>query len=201
MESGYLVLYPRTDIERRGDRWVVVEDHPGVARDWTDICQDYPELKSPRLDFDINNPGHWYFINLKEADAGAFSEIAKYVAKGSELAAKGELVIEYLFAIKGRRLLDTFGAWRGKLDVDGKTGRVEEIVDAPEDDGPAPRRGECPWPTCPEPQVHDWGFVGYGPPDSSRVEDLVWERETRSFMVLTSARGQPPPSPEIAGGG
>lgn len=92
--------------------WEVVKGHAGLAREFTDVCQRYPELRSPRLDFNLDNPDHWYFVDIRQADAyGAVDEVVKYLAKGSEIVNGGAgAVVDFLEAFKGRRTIQPFGS-------------------------------------------------------------------------------------------
>lgn len=195
MDSPWIAHYPQTDIKPVGGEWVfradngfgrsgwvpvvpeggfvgwaVVKKHPGLAREFTAVCQKYPELRSLRLDFNLDNPDHWYFIDIRQADSyGAVSEVVKYIAKGSEIVKGGAAaVVDYLKAIKGRRMIQPFGNLYG-VDVEGE--EEEEPPEAP---------GECPYEDCPSPAKHEWEFVGFGP------SDWALERDSRtgSYRVV-----------------
>ena len=85
-------------------------------------------------------------VDLRSVGAGLAAELCKYVAKGSQVVRAGaRAVLDFLSAMKGRRLLQPFGNLYG-IDLDAEDmGEVEEPS----------RLGECPWPGCPEP-----GLVG-----------------------------------------
>jgi len=158
VDADWVAQYPQWDIvPRQGAKgqwlkrpWAVGEKHPGLAREFTRQCQRFSWLRSPRLDFDLDNPEHWYFVDLRQAGVGVAAELAKYVAKGSQVVGAGAgAVVEYLFAIKGHRLIQPFGSLYGEeLDDDG------ESTEAPV------RNGECPYDDCPEPGRAEWLHLG-----------------------------------------
>jgi len=145
-------------------RWVVVKKHPGLAREFTAVCQKFSALRAPRLDFNIDCPEHWYFVDIRQADSGAVAEVVKYIAKGSEIVNGGPgAVVAFLKAIKGRRMIQAFGSL---FDVD-----LEPEPDEGYDPG---ARGECPYEDCPAPAVHEWEFINFGP------GDWVLDRDSRT---------------------
>jgi len=183
VDSDWVAHYPQWDIvPRRGEMgqwlrrpWKVVERHPGLAREFTWLCQGSESLKSPRLDFDIDNPEHWYFVDVRVANVGVADELAKYVAKGSQVIRAGTwAVVAYLRAMKGKRLLQPFGSLYG-VDF----GDEEEPVEPPV------REGECPYDDCPEPGRVDWKFDSWGYPDGLQLEHNL---ETGTSRLV-------PPSP------
>lgn len=161
VDAGWVAHYPQWDIERKGKRWVVTKRHPGLAREFTRICQKFSSWKSPRLDFDINNPDHWYFVELRSGDAGLGGELCKYVAKGSQVVRAGaNAVLDFLLAVKGQRLLQPFGNLYG-TDVDAEDVGV----------GLEPSRpGECPWLDCVEPGRMEYEFYSYRIPEGCQLE-------------------------------
>jgi len=177
MDGPWLAQYPQMDIKRVGDRWSVVKKHPGLAREFTEVCQKYPELRSPRLDFDLDNPDHWYFIDIRQADSyGAVAEVVKYIAKGSEIVKGGPAaVVAFLKAIKGRRMIQPFGSLYG---VDLEEEEDSELPEAP---------GECPYEDCPAPSVCEWEFVHFGPGDCQLEKDS----RTGSYRVVGLIRDGP----------
>jgi len=180
VDAGWVAHYPQWDIERRGKRWVVMQRHPGLAREFTRICQKSPSWKSPRLDFDIDNPDHWYFVDLRVGDAGLANELCKYVAKGSQVVRAGaKAVLDFLLAMKGRRLIQPFGNIYG-VDVDAE--------DMDESQEPL-RAGECPWPECPEPGRMQYEFHSHGIPEKCQLE---FDFETGQHRVVMARDGPKP---------
>jgi len=183
VDSGWVAHYPQWDIvPQRGSKgqwlkspWKVMARHPGLAREFTRICQEFPGLKSPRLDFDLDNPDHWYFVDLRVADQGVAQELGKYVAKGSQVVRAGAgAVVEYLFAMKGKRLIQPFGNLYGvSLDQEDEANEVPE------------REGDCPYDDCPDPSVHEWAFVQYGFPQ----EALAFNRATGTCRLVFQGDG------------
>jgi hypothetical protein len=50
----------------------------------------------------LDCPEDWLLVNIRSADYGAISEIAKYVAKGDEIVQAGPVkIVEYLLARQG----------------------------------------------------------------------------------------------------
>lgn len=154
LDSPWIAHYPQTDIKRVKRHWVVVNNHPGLAREFTKVCQAFPEFRSPRPDFNIDDPNDWYFVDIRRADKyGAVAEVVKYIAKGAELVQGGpSAVVDFLMAIKGRRMIQGFGSLYN-VDLDPEP---DEGVDAS-------ARGECPYVECPSPSVPEWEFVNFGP--------------------------------------
>jgi len=178
VDSPWIAHYPQWDIKWVDGRCVVVKKHPGLAREFTIACQKFEELRSPRLDFNRDDPDHWYFVDLRRADVGAVAEVVKYIAKGSEIIEGGPAaVVDFLKAIKGRRMMQTFGSLHG-VDLE------EEELDGEID---AMARGECPYEDCPAPSVHEWEFVNFGP------GDWVLDRDSRtgSYRIVGLARDGP----------
>ena len=145
----------------------LVVRQPGLAREFTRVCQGYPELREighcladRHGGFDLDCPDCWYFVDLRQADLGVADEIAKYVTKGSQVVKAGpRAVLDYLFSMKGKRLVQTFGNLYG--------------VDLEADDEPSEtplRDGECPWEDCPYPGLHEWEHVVMGYPDGFSLE-------------------------------
>jgi len=171
VDASWVGQYPQWDIERRGKRWVVTQRHPGLAREFTRICQKFPSWKSSRLDFDIDNPDHWYFVDLRVGGAGLADELCKYVVKGSQVVRAGaKAVLEFLLAMKGRRQIQPFGNLYG-TDVD-----AEDI-----DETEPSRPGECPWPECPEPARMEYEFHSHGMPENCQLE---FDYETGQYRVV-----------------
>ena len=158
VDSPWIAHYTCWDIKRVGERWVVDKKHEGLARAFTVACQKYPELSfgtlRPELGkFDADNPNHWYYVELRRADSGAVAEVVKYIAKGSEIVAGGSgALVDFLAAIKGRRMIQPFGSL---YDVD--------LDDSEDEDWEAEAEGECPYDDCPAPGTHKWEFVNFGP--------------------------------------
>lgn len=175
--NPWLPRYPQTDIKWTGRKWSVVKKHKGLAREFTDICQKFSALQSSRPDFDIDNPDHWYFVDIRQADTyGSVSEIVKYIAKGVELVNGGAAVmVQFLHAIKGRRMVQPFGCFLG--------------VDLDEDDGSEPPEApfDCPYEDCPAPSASDWQFVHFGPGDWQLEKD----DRTGSYRITGLARDGP----------
>jgi hypothetical protein len=194
LDGEFLAQYPMTDIDRRAGQWVVKQEHPGLARLWTMECQGmrrqadgkmaprYPTLY--RKGINVDCPEDWYLVNIKAADYGAISEIAKYVAKGDEIVQAGPgKIVEYLNARRNRRMLQGFGSMYkvAFMEDEGE----EEAYEAPT----AP--GECPYSDCPEPRQPAWEFVCTGPPDG-------WEptRDNRTGRYRLHLEGLAPPESE-----
>lgn len=97
-------------------------------------------------------PEDWYLVNIKAADYGAISEIAKYVAKGDEIVQAGPgKIVEYLNARRNRRMLQGFGSmYKVAFMEDEGEEEAYEATTAP---------GECPYSDCPEPRQPAWEFV------------------------------------------
>jgi len=190
VDAGWVAHYPQTDFVpgKKGKKgqwlkrpWVVVKRHPGLAREFTRECQAYPELanlgycKDGRShasghEFDAC-PGCWYFVDLRTANKGVAKEVAKYVVKGSQVVNAGaDAVVDYLHAMKGKRLVQPFGnLYKVKLEIEEE----EDLEDAY-------RPGECPWADCPRPRVAEWIFVGLGFPEFGVLEH---DKATGSFRV------------------
>ena len=185
VDSPWIAQHPQWDIKRGKGRWLVVKKHPGLAREFTIACQKFPELRSPRLDFDRDNPDHWYFVDLRRADSGAVAEVVKYIAKGSEVVGGGPgAVVAFLGAIKGRRMIQPFGSLYD-VDLEG-----EELAD--EFDVSA--RGECPYDDCPAPAACEWSFVQFGPGDNVLDRDArIGSYRELGLAPLGRARDGPGP--------
>jgi len=176
----------RTDIERVGP-WEVVKVHGGLAREWTAVCQNFPELKSPRSDFDIDNPDYWYFVDIRKADLNVAAEAVKYIAKGSQIVAAGAgALVEFLMAIKGRRMIQAFGSLES-LHIDAKKGIVDEFGEEIRDGRPL--AGCCPWPEpeCPDRAAQDWEFLCRGELESSLGVTHEFDADTGSYRVIVGA--------------
>ena len=189
LDGDFIAQYPMTDIVRRAGQWVVKQEHPGLARLWTMECQGmrrqdgksvprYPTLW--RQGINVDCPEDWYLVNIKAADYGAISEIAKYVAKGDEIIQAGPgKVVEYLNARRGKRMLQGFGSMYKVAFIEDEEEEAYEAPTAP---------GECPYPDCPEPRQPAWEFVCTGPPDG-------WEstRDNRTGRYRLHPEGLAPP--------
>ena len=191
LDGDFIAQYPMTDIFRRAGQWVIKQDHPGLARLWTMECQGmrrqggkrvprYPSLYRDGIDVDC--PEDWYLVNIRAADYGAISEIAKYVAKGDEIVSAGPgKIVTYLMARQGKRMLQGFGSmYNVKLLADDEDD--EDAYEAPT----AP--GECPYSDCPEPRSPNWEFVCTGPPDGWEPE-----RDNRTGRYRLHPEGVDPP--------
>jgi len=177
VDAGWIAHYPQWDIERGPHGWKVVKKHKGIAREFTRQCQRFPELRSTREDFDLDNPNDWYFIDLRTANSKAADEITKYVTKGSQVVKAGAVaVLEYLASVRNLRMVQPFGSM---LNVN-----LDE--EAPEE--PPPRRGECPYSECPEPSHGGWDFVGYGYPGGRLLEFNSETGTSRIVGVLTELK-------------
>lgn len=74
--------------------------------------------------FDLDNPDHWYLVDIRRADRRSAVEIAKYVTKGSDVISAGaDAVVEFCEAFKSARTIQPFGHLY-KLKVDLKTGQI-----------------------------------------------------------------------------
>ena len=178
VDSVWVSQYPIWDIEFESGRWCVKNKHAVLAREFTTACQRYPTLRSQRPGYDLENPDHWYFVDLRRADNGVVAEVVKYIAKGSEIIEGGAgAVVDFLKAIKGRRMMQTFGSL---YNVDLEEDESDEEFDAS-------AKGECPYEDCPAPSVHEWEFVNFGPGDWV----LDWDSRTGSYRVVGSARDGP----------
>ena len=96
----------------------------------------YPTLYCQGINLDC--PEDWYLVNIRTADYGAVSEIAKYVAKGDEIVSAGPVkVVTYLMARHRRRMLQGFGSIYGvSLKEDEDPEDLFEALTAP---------GQCPY--------------------------------------------------------
>jgi len=183
VDSPWIAHYPQWDIERKCGSWKVTKKHPGLARSWAQVCQNYPELQSPRPDFDVDNPDHWYFVDMRVADDGAVAEIVKYITKQSDVLMGGPgAVLAFVEAFKGVHLIQVFGSLYG-LDVDSKAGTVDTLGNVTNEFEERPMVGCCPWPDCPDRAKVEWKFLSYGLPDDV---DLEFSEETGSYMVVES---------------
>ena len=194
LDGDYIPQWQCTDIFWRAGQWVVKQEHPGLARLWTEECQSmrrqsdgkrvprYPTLYRKGINLDC--PEDLYFVGIEVADYGAISEIAKYVVKGDEIVSAGPgHIVTYLMARRGKRMLQGFGSlFNVSLSEDEED---EESYEAPT----AP--GECPYPDCPEPRQPAWEFVCSGPPDG-------WEptRDNRTGRYRLHPEGLAPPESE-----
>jgi len=164
VDSDWVAQYPMWDIKRVGSGWKVVEKHPGLAREYTRICQRYPTLAllgwclagrghaSGIGGLDLDCPDCWYFVDVRVAGVGVVNEIAKYVTKGSQVVRAGpRAIVDFLLAFKGKRGVQPFGNLYN-VDLDG-----DEPV-------PPVRLGECPYDDCPEPGEPSWAYVHRGFP-------------------------------------
>ena len=99
----------------------------------------YPTLYCQGINLDC--PEDWYLVDIRTADYGAVSEIAK---KGDEIVSAGPVkVVTYLMARHRKRMLQGFGSM---YDVS-----LKEDED-PEDLFETPMvPGLCPYSHCPEP--------------------------------------------------
>jgi len=196
LDGEFIAQYPMTDIVRRAGQWVIKQEHPGLARLWTMECQGmrrqdgkrvprYPTLYRDRINVDC--PEDWYLVNIRAADYGAISEIAKYVAKGDEIVSAGPgHVVTYLLARRGKRMLQGFGSmYKVTLLDDEDQEDDEDAYEAPT----AP--GDCPYSDCPEPRAPVWEFVCTGPPDGWEPE-----RDNRTGRYRLHLEGLAPP-PEL----
>ena len=184
VDSGWVTPFPVWDIKRVNGRWKVERKHLGLAREFTELCQKHGVLKSERPDFNLNNPDHWYFINLKVANKGAVKEIGKYIAKGAEVVAAGAgKVVDYMVGAKNKRLIQGFGTLYG-MNVT-KPENLPSAADLEDwwlsdEQGPKPEApGECPYENCPSPHVAEWDFVGFGPP----VGPVARDARTGAFIL------------------
>jgi len=179
VDSPWIAHYPQIDIKWIGGQWEVVKEHPGLAREFTIVCQKFPELRSPRLDFDRDNPGHWYFVDLRRADSGAVAEVVKYIAKGSEIVRGGAgALVDFLLATKNRRMIQPFGSLYD-VDLEGEEEESEDFDVSAQND--------CPYEDCPSPGLADWEFIMYG------FGDWVLDRDSRTggYRVVGLARDGP----------
>jgi hypothetical protein len=120
-------------------------EHMGLAREFTLVCQKYASLKAScgtgsgaRIGcdhsaadcepFNIENPNHWYFVDLRSADSAA-AEIAKYITKQAKVLASEDpaKVWRYLDAIKGTRMISISGEFYKRFRIDAKTGLCELV--------------------------------------------------------------------------
>jgi len=183
VDGGWIAQYPVWDIEWKGENWKVTKKHSGLARDWTLVCQNYPELQSPRPDFDLDNPDHWYFVDMRVAADGAVVEVVKYITKQSDVLMGGpDAVLEFVAGFKGVHLIQVFGSLYG-LGVDSKAGKVDALGNLTNEFEERPMVGCCPWPDCPDRRKVDWRFVQFGLPDDVALE---FSEETGSYMVADS---------------
>ncbi len=197
-DSEWISQWPVWDIyyvgnkRNKGGRWKVEKKHAGLAREFTLVCQAYPSLKSTKPDFDIDNPDHWYFIDMRRANKGAVKEIGKYVAKGAQVVSAGaDAVVGYMLAVRNRRMLQAFGTLLdtdkalADMDPDERDAADQALNDDPACDPPeAP--GECPYDDCPRPHENEWEYMNMGPPPGAHMER---DPRTGLFRILA----EPPP--------
>jgi len=202
VDSPFISQYPKTDLKyvgrswrvvnRRKRRtniepvgpWEVVKVHQGLAREWTAVCQNFPELKSPRSDFDLDNPDHWYFVDIRKADLNVAAEVAKYIAKGSQIVSAGAgALVEFLMAIKGRRMIQAFGSLE-HVHIDAKKGIIDGFGEEIRDDRPL--AGQCPWPEpeCPDRASGEWEFICRGELESTLGVTHEFDADTGSYRVV-----------------
>jgi len=107
--------------------------HAGFIWEFTRLCQDYETLKSPRPDFDLNNPDHWYFMDQRRADRGSVIEVTKYTTKSSTILGSADALMTYVRAIAGNRMLAVHGTFYNHFEIKGREARVHLInmCDAP----------------------------------------------------------------------
>jgi len=193
VDSAYIPQFPVWDIQyvrnkrNNGGRWKVEKKHAGLAREFTLVCQSYPVLASQRADFDINNPNHWYFIDMRRANKGAVKEIGKYVAKGAQVVNAGAAaVVGYMLAVRNRRMLQAFGTLMdtdktlADMDPEERDAADMALDDDPKADPPeAP--GECPYDDCPRPHENEWEHLNMGPPVGVSMER---DPRTGLFRIL-----------------
>ena len=143
----------------------------------------YPLLYRDGINVDC--PEDWYLVNIRAADYGAISEIAKYVAKGDEIVSAGPgKVVTYLMARRCKRMLQGFGSmYNVSVLNDEDHEDDEDAYEAPT----AP--GQCPYLDCPEPNSPIWAFVCSGLPDG-------WEheRDNRTGRYRLHPEGLAPPT-------
>lgn len=165
--------------------WKVESNHHGLAWEWTEVCQNYPELASVRPDFSLDNPDHWYFVDIRVADRGAAAEVAKYIAKGVDIVAAGAgPVVDFLMAIKGLRMYQAFGSLYGLDDV------IDEVTDefGEEICDDRPLKGCCPWPDCPDRAGGNWQWVCYGYLESTLGVEHEFDPESGGYRVTVGAQ-------------
>lgn len=186
-DSGWVAQYPQTDIAPRKGKtdkwlkrpWAVVVRHPGLAREFTRECQKYDELREighclagRHEGFNLDCPDCWYFVDMRQANAGAILEIAKYVVKGSQVVKAGAgAILDFCRAVKGKQTFKPFGKYHGfKIEDD-------------DDDGEEPSTGEdvegCPWPECPAPALQEWEYVSRGYPAGAEFQWDKWAKSSR----------------------
>jgi hypothetical protein len=169
--------------------WEVQKSHQGLAREWTEICQKFSELKSTRVDFDLNNPDHWYFIDIRKADNESIREVAKYVVKGNDVVSGGiPAVIEYVYAVRRHRMFSTFGSLWG-VDVDPAAGEIEGDKAGSDHE----EAGLCPWPDCPDRESQEWTMVCRGHLETTLGADYEWDDATGYSRVIVGGALRGPP--------
>jgi len=87
-------------------------------------------------------------------------------------------VVDYLMAIKGRRMIQGFGSLYN-VDL--------EPVDDWGEEFDVSASGECPYEDCPKPGGHEWEFVSFGPGDFRLARDS----RTGSYRIVGRARDGP----------
>ena len=152
----------------------------GMCRQEGKRVPRYPALYCQGINLDC--PEDWYLVNIRTADYGAVSEIAKYVAKGDEIVSAGPVkVVTYLMAGHRRRMLQGFGSmYDVSLKEDEDPEDLFEALTAP---------GQCPYSDCPEPNIPIWEFVCSGPPDGWEPE-----RDNRTGRYRLHPEGLAPPA-------
>lgn len=110
LDAPWIAHYPQTDIRWDGEGWQIDKVHGGLAREFTAVCQNFPELRSEGLDLD--DASQWYFVDLRRAGRDAAGEVAKYVTKGADLVLAGAgPVVEFLEAFQSVRVMQPFGSF------------------------------------------------------------------------------------------
>jgi len=87
----------RKIIRRKHRPYDTTIEPPGLARLWNakgcvgKRVPSYPTSYCQGINLDC--PEDWYLVNIRTADYGAVSEIAKYVAKGDEIVSAGPVKV------------------------------------------------------------------------------------------------------------
>jgi hypothetical protein len=166
-----------------------------LAKLWTEECQRFKSLRFETLrpwwyeKFDIPEKQKNYFVDMRQADADAIHEVAKYITKPIDVIRAGaDKVVEFLIAIKCRRLYEKYGTLRN-IKIDWELGEVDG--DKPEVE--TPMKGWCPWENCPDRASPDWEFYCKGHFESTMGVEYVFCEETHNSRIVKGWRLRGPP--------
>lgn len=130
-------------------RAAVARRHAGLARDFTAACQatrtykascysladsatklSCDHLPGRCVPFDIDNPDHWYFVDIQRADADSAAELGKYITKQSTLLLRdsdSDVMWKFIQSVKGNRMFRAFGEVYKHVRINARYGIVELV--------------------------------------------------------------------------